>query len=99
MQKIIIFIVVMLSLVLSGEGAISAQNGVVKITTQCEDVLAIKCVGRDFHLLVTNQNAVAMVDVVPWDPPYRLIKPSKGFCEVSINTVREYEVKSKVRTS
>jgi hypothetical protein len=34
--------------------AVSGANGFVEVSTSCTDVLSIKGIDKDFHLLVTN---------------------------------------------
>ena len=41
----------------------SAANSYVRIYTDDLDVLSLKAVGRDFHLLVTNSSARVQVSV------------------------------------
>ena len=70
--------------------AASASNGFVDVYTSCEDVLIIKGIDNDFHLLVTNANASATVRVTAHNPPYRLVVPASGECIVSLEIGRAH---------
>lgn len=72
--------------------AASASNGYIDVYTSCIDVLVIKGIDNDFHLLVTNKNASARVSVIAHNPPYRLVKPGSGDGVVSIGHPMRYEV-------
>ena len=71
--------------------AIDAANSYVRITTDCPDVLAIKPVDRDFHLLVTNVAARAHVEIEAIDP-WGLVRPGSGSCDVTLAVLGSYEV-------
>jgi len=73
--------------------AASAGNSLVQVSTSCADVLSLKCVGKDFHLLVTNANVTATVSVTAVNPPYLLVLPESGECTVSLGSSATYKVK------
>ena len=73
--------------------AASAGNSLVQVSTSCADVLSLKCVGKDFHLLVTNANVTATVSVTAVNPPYQLVLPESGECTVSLGSSATYKVK------
>jgi hypothetical protein len=78
-------------LVVVKASAIEAANSCVRIRTSCPDVLSIKPVGKDFHLLVTNASACAHVEVEAV-PPWSLVRPASGYCDVALSATGLYEV-------
>ena len=73
--------------------AASAGNSLVQVSTSCADVLSLKCIGKDFHLLVTNAHVTATVSVTAVNPPYLLVLPESGECTVSLGSPATYTVK------
>ena len=71
--------------------AISSANSYVRISTDCPDVLAIRPVDRDFHLLVTNVAARVHVEIEAIDP-WGLVRPGSGSCDVTLAVLGSYEV-------
>ena len=72
--------------------SMEASNSYVSIRTDCADVLSIKPVGKDFHLLVVNASAQAAVEVSAIDP-WELVEPISGSCSVTLAAEGAYEVK------
>lgn len=72
--------------------AVTSGNAYVRVSTSCADVLSIKRVGKDFHLLVTNANAKANVSISAENPPYKLVIPGSGSCLVSLGSPASYTV-------
>ena len=72
--------------------SMEASNSYVSIRTACADVLSIKPVGKDFHLLVVNASAQATVEVSAIDP-WELVEPISGSCGVTLAAEGAYEVK------